>query len=52
MVFPSCGFMQHVMQHSALYVQREPFCVPFTECVDCVWDVVCYMHAWIVVDVV
>ena len=27
-MFPSCGFMQHVMLHSALYVQREPICVP------------------------
>ena len=27
-MIPSCVFMQHVMLHSALYVQREPFCVP------------------------
>ena len=27
-MFPRCGLIQHVMLHSALYVQREPFCVP------------------------
>ena len=32
------------MLHSALCVQREPFCVPSLNVWICVWDVVSYMH--------